>query len=209
MRALDIFRRACNDEEFGIERMPMKRHDDSQRSGRLTVTQPVHHTVPRTPYPVPRTPYPVPRTPYPVPRTPYPVPRTPYPVPRTPYPVPRTPVPPYPRTPVPPGLFHTSCRSLTTRADRHACTQVPVCIALAARHMSPARSVRQPASRSPAPFEADRNRSALPELDRKTERRRCRLMRLAASPPGASPRTRMEWCGRCQYVKGGKANKPY
>ena len=26
----------------GIERMPMKRHDDSQRSGRLAVTQPVH-----------------------------------------------------------------------------------------------------------------------------------------------------------------------
>ena len=59
--------------------MPMKRHDDSQRSGRLTVTQPVHHIVPRTPYPVPRTPYPVPRTPY---------------------------------------FSHTSCRSLTARADR-------------------------------------------------------------------------------------------
>ena len=44
--ALDIFRRACNDEELGIERMPMKRHDDTQRSGRLTVTQPVHHPVP-------------------------------------------------------------------------------------------------------------------------------------------------------------------
>ena len=38
----------------GIERMPMKRHDDSQRSGRLTVTQPVHHIVP----PYPRTPVP-------------------------------------------------------------------------------------------------------------------------------------------------------
>ena len=31
----------------GIERMPMKRHDDSQRSGRLAVTQPVH---PRPPH---------------------------------------------------------------------------------------------------------------------------------------------------------------
>ena len=46
----------------GIERMPMKRHDDSQRSGRLTVTQPVHHIVP----PYPRTPVPpYPRTPVP------------------------------------------------------------------------------------------------------------------------------------------------
>ena len=52
--ALDIFRRACNDEELRIERMPMKRHDDTQRSGRLTVTQPVRHIVP----PYPRTPVP-------------------------------------------------------------------------------------------------------------------------------------------------------
>ena len=155
----------------------MKRHDDSQRSGRLTVTQPVHHTVPRTPYPVPRTPYPVPRTPYPVPRTPYPVPRTPYPVPRTPYPVPRTPypvprtpyprtpVPPYPRTPVPPYPrdFFTSCRSLTTRADRHACTQVPLRIAIAVQRCGASRRLSPSGAPIARAFPGRPQPSALPE----------------------------------------------
>ena len=109
------------------------------------------------------------------------------------------------------------CRSLTARADRLACTQiparVPARIALAPqdrlqdrprgaapkgraargpsrpfRHVSPARSIRQPVYRSPAPFLADRNSSALRGFDRKTQRRRCRLMRLAASPIGVCPR---------------------
>ena len=102
----------------GIERMPMKRHDDTQRSGRLTVTQPVHHPVP---------------------------------------PYPRTPVPPYPRD------FFRSCRSLTTRADRHACTQVPLRIAIAVQRCGASRRPSPSGAPIARAFPGRPQPSALPE----------------------------------------------